>query len=398
MTTTTQIAIIEEKTKRNYAGSMNRILMILVIALGVFVLHAGRSFIIPFVVALAIFFILTIFEDLISRGIKKIISLFRKKEFSHRLNIAVGVASFVLSLSVSACMLFFFYKTITSNFNDMLSNTTKYQMLFNGKIAQFNNAVRGSQNAEYAANLTPFQQIIAIIPEAHLPIIDHKIIEKININYFINKIGSFAGKGIANSVLVLVYLLFLYLERRNFRRKIEKITALNPKFTRAQKTINEISSDLVKYFTIKAVVSAITGIICYFVMSFFKLDFAWLWAFIIFVLNFIPTIGSIVATILPSLLGLIVFDSIIDAVILAFLITAIQFSIGNVIEPKYQGDRLNLSPLMILLSLAVWGAIWGVVGMFLAVPIMVTINATLAQFETTKPLAMFFSTNGEIKD
>ena len=385
--------------RKNYAGSMNRLMIVLIIALSVFVLHAGRDFIIPFVVALAIFFILKILENLISKTIKKAVSLFCKNEFSEKANSIVSGASLILALTISVCILFFSYRAITRNFDSMLSNTTKYQMLFNGKVAQFNNAVRNSQRlSEEGANLSPFQQIIAVIPESHLPIIDHKMISQINFNNLFNKIGGFAGKGITNSVLVLVYLLFLYLERRNFRRKIDKIIERNPNFKKSQKIVNEIGGDLVKYFTIKTIVSLITACLCYLVMLFFGLDFIWLWAFIIFVLNFIPTIGSIVATILPSLLGLIVFDSVIDAVFMGIIITAIQFTIGSIIEPKFQGDRLNLSPLMILLSLAVWGAIWGVVGMFLAVPIMVTINATLAQFETTKPLAMFFSSNGEIKD
>jgi predicted PurR-regulated permease PerM len=389
---------MEEKTKRNYTGEINRLLAVLVIALGVFVLHAGRSFLIPFVVALAIFFVLTIFENLIFKAIKKIVSFFRKKEISERLSANISYAAFGLSLAISVFILFSAYKAISMNFDDMLSNTTKYQMLFNGKIAQFNNFVRSSQNPEENTNLSHFQQLFSAIPESHLPVIDYKIISQINFNYSFNKVGAFAGKGVANFMLVLVYLLFLYLERRNFRTKIEKITAKNPKFKKMQKTVNEIGGDLVKYFTIKTIVSVITAALCYFVMTFFGLDFVWLWTFTIFILNFIPTIGSIVATILPTVLGLIVFDSVIDAVLMGAIITAIQFTIGSVIEPKFQGDRLNLSPLMILLSLAVWGAIWGVVGMFLAVPIMVTINAALAQFETTKPLAMFFSSNGEIKD
>ena len=162
--------------------------------------------------------------------------------------------------------------------------------------------------------------------------------------------------------------------------------------------ISDIGKNLVGYFNIKTIASFVTAVLSYLIMSAFGLDFAWLWAAIIFALNYIPTIGSIVSTTLPCVLGIIMFDRFSDAIFMAFILTTLQFLIGNVIEPKFQGDRLNLAPIMILLSLAIWGAIWGVVGMFLAVPIMVTINAALSQFETTKPLAMLFSSTGDIKN
>lgn len=385
--------------KFDYPRSINRLLIVLIIALSIFGLHAGKNIIVPFVVSLAIFFVLTIFEKGISKIIKKIISLIIKKEIPEKLNAAVSAASFILAITISIFVLFSFYRATTSNFNDLLSNTAKYQTLFNEKIVQFNNSVKKSHKTASAnVKLSPFEQIVSVIPESHLPIIDYKIIDKINFNYLFNRIGSFAGKSVANSMLVFVYLLFLYGERRNYYKKIENITAENPKLKKMRKIIGEISSDLVKYFTIKTIASLVTAILSYCVMSFFNLDFVWLWTFLIFILNFIPTIGSIVATILPAVLGLISFNNTIDAVFMGLIITGIQFTIGSVVEPKFQGDRLNLSPLVILFSLAVWGAIWGVVGMFLAVPIMVTVNAALAQFETTRPLAMFFSSNGEIRN
>lgn len=389
-----------EGKRVDYVRSINRLLIVLVIALGVAVLYAAKTFIIPFVVALIIFFVLTNFENLISKAIKGIFSFFRKKEFSKKANYTISAVSLVLSLTISLVLLFFFYKIMSNNFDAMLSNTTKYQMLLNGKIVQFNKVVRDSHinTAEGNANISPFQQIISMIPESHLPIIDNKIINEINFSNLFNRIGGFAGKSIANSTFVFVYLLFLYGERKNFHKKIEKIRENNTKFEKLDKAVREIGNNLVGYFNIKTIVSVATAATCYPVMAYFGLDFVWLWAFMTFILNYIPTIGSIVAVIMPCILGLILFDNVIDAVFMALILTSIQFTIGSVIEPKFQGARLNLAPIMILLSLAVWGAIWGVVGMFLAVPIMVTINFALAQFETTKPLAMFFSSNGDIKD
>ncbi|MDR0303768.1 MAG: AI-2E family transporter [Chitinispirillales bacterium] len=390
---------MDEIRKIDYTRSMNRLLTILIIALGVGVLYAAKTFIIPFVVALIIFFVLINFENLISKGIKSVILFFTKKEISKRAGVAILAVSVILSLTISVFILFSFYKVISKNFDDMLANTTKYQMLFNGKIVQYNKMVMDSQKpVDDDMNFSPFQQIVSIIPESHLPIIDSKIIDEINFSNLFNKIGGFAGKSVANSALVLIYLVFLYGERVNFNKKFKKIREINPKFEKLDNIIRDIGGNLVGYFNIKTIVSFVTAALAYPVMSGFGLDFVWLWAAIIFILNYIPTIGSIVATTLPSVLGIIMFDSFIDAVFMAFILTTIQFIIGNVVEPKFQGDRLNLAPIMILLSLAIWGAIWGIVGMFLAVPIMVTINAALSQFETTKPLAMLFSSTGDIKN
>jgi len=389
----------EEKTRDNYARSINRLMIILIIALGIVGLYTARIFIIPFVVALVLFFVLIHFENLISRGLKKLLLFFKKKEFSKKAKYSISAVSFVLSLTISFFILFFSYQGISKNFDEMLSNAAKYQMRFAEKIAQFNRFVMESHvSADENANLSPLGQIISMIPEQNLPIISSKIIEGVDFNSLFNYIGGFAGKSIANSTLMAIYLLFLYGERRNFRNKMEKIRENNPKFEKFDKVIKNIRNDLIGYFNIKTIVSFVTAALCYLVMAGFGLDFVWLWAFIIFVLNYVPTIGSIIATILPSALGLILFDNLIDAVLMALIIAVIQFVIGSVIEPRFQGERLNLAPIMILLSLAIWGAIWGIVGMFLAVPIMVTINAVLSQFEATKPLAMFFSSNGDIKN
>ena len=385
--------------KIGYARSTNRLLIVLVIALAVVGLYAARALITPFIVALVILFILTHFENLISTGIKKLLSLFIKKEFSKRTIYTISTVSFVLALTISFFMLFFSYKAISKNLEDMFSDATRYQILFGYRITQFNNFMIDSHNPDGdGKSISTVRQIISMIPESHLPVIGNNIIEGIDFNHLFNTVGGFAGKSIANSTLVAIYLLFLYGERRSFHRKIEKIRQLNPKFEQLDKVIKNIRDDLIGYFNIKTIVSFITATLCYLVMFGFGLEFVWLWAFIIFILNYIPTIGSIVATILPSALGLIMFDNFVDAIFMMFSIATIQFVIGSVIEPKFQGDRLNLAPIMILLSLAIWGAIWGIVGMFVAVPIMVTINTTLSQFETTKPIAMFFSSNGDIKN
>ncbi len=131
-------------------------------------------------------------------------------------------------------------------------------------------------------------------------------------------------------------------------------------------------------------------------MKIVGLDFAEFWALLIFFLNYIPNIGAIVATAFPSLLALIQFQNWLPFIIITSALTTIQFIVGNLIEPRYLGKSLNLSPLVMLIALAVWGAIWGVIGMFLAVPITVMMIIIFAHFEKTRGLAILLSQDGLI--
>ena len=133
-------------------------------------------------------------------------------------------------------------------------------------------------------------------------------------------------------------------------------------------------------------------------MSSVGVDFAGFWAVMVFFFYYIPTVGSIMAIIAPALLTLIQFDSLTPFLIVLLVFGSIQVVTANVIEPAIMGRSLNLSPLVVIVSLVVWGTIWGVVGMFLCVPIMVVALIVLAQFEATRPVAVLLSADGRIPE
>ena len=115
------------------------------------------------------------------------------------------------------------------------------------------------------------------------------------------------------------------------------------------------------------------------------------WALLIFLLNYIPTIGSIIAVGLILLVVSIEFSSLYVFISFSVILIAVQFVMGNIIEPKFTGSGLNLSPMVILLSLAFWGSLLGIIGMFLCVPLMTIANIILMSFEKTRPAAILFS-------
>lgn len=196
--------------------------------------------------------------------------------------------------------------------------------------------------------------------------------------------------------LIVVYVLFLLLETRTFQRKLDALAADESRRENLHRIMNEIGEDIKTYVRIKTVLNVITAGLSYVVMKIAGVDFAEFWAVLIFIMNYIPSIGWVLGVVFPVLLTLIQFESVAAIATIISLMVVIPVFINNVAEPRLMGQSLNLSALVIILSLAVWGYIWGVLGMFLGVPIMVIINIVLAKFPQTRPIAVLLSANGRV--
>jgi AI-2 transport protein TqsA len=124
------------------------------------------------------------------------------------------------------------------------------------------------------------------------------------------------------------------------------------------------------------------------------LENALFWALVIFLLSYVPVIGAIAGSILPTVFALVQFSTPVPAVVILATTQIIGFVVGNIIQPRMTGDTLNLSILMVFLSLAFWGKLWGGPGTFLAVPLTVMAMIILSQFESTRWIAVMMSNNG----
>ncbi|UCG87545.1 MAG: AI-2E family transporter [Gemmatimonadota bacterium] len=173
--------------------------------------------------------------------------------------------------------------------------------------------------------------------------------------------------------LVLIFVVYLVIGRRP-SRQLGGIYA-------------EVNSKVQRYIVTKFLISATTGLLVGTILWLFGLDLALMFGVMAFLLNFIPSIGSVVATLLPIPFAIIQFDSTWAIVGVVALPGLIQLVIGNGIEPLVMGERLDLHPVTVLLSLIFWGLLWGIVGMFLAVPITAVIRIVLGRIETTRPFA-----------
>jgi predicted PurR-regulated permease PerM len=159
-----------------------------------------------------------------------------------------------------------------------------------------------------------------------------------------------------------------------------------------------IGADTRRYIGVKTLIGLFTALVSYALMKFTGLNYAEFWALVIFILNFIPSLGPYFGAAIPALFALLQFSHWFPIVQVAAGIFIIQSVIANFVEPRLMGSSLNLSPLIILASLVFWGALWGIPGMFLAVPIMSIAMIFFSYFTQTRFLAIFLSAKGQIKE
>lgn len=201
---------------------------------------------------------------------------------------------------------------------------------------------------------------------------------------------------VVSALLVIAYVAFLFVEQDHVGAKIAAMFQDEAKAGEANKLLAKISTSVRRYIWLKTIVSLLTSIGCYAVLRFQQIDFAETWALLIFALNYIPNIGSIIGVALPCLLAIVQFETLTPFFVLLTGLTLIQIAMGSVLEPLLMGKSLNMSPFAIVLSLAFWGIIWGIVGMFLSVPILVIIMIICANVPGWRWIAISLSRDGEI--
>lgn len=201
------------------------------------------------------------------------------------------------------------------------------------------------------------------------------------------------GRVMSDSFLIMLIMIFMLLEVKSFMFKAETIQKMHGY---SLKYMEKIGASIRHYLSIKTLVSILTGVFIWIWLLVLGVDYAILWGVIAFLLNYIPSIGSIIAavpTVLLALLQLGVGGMIWTAV--GYLI--VNTVMGNIIEPKVMGKGLGLSTLVVFLSLIIWGFVLGTVGMFLSIPLTISIKIMLEQNESTKWIAVLLGTGGETK-
>lgn len=221
-----------------------------------------------------------------------------------------------------------------------------------------------------------------------------ELINQLNPIRYVGALASALQTFGSGAAYVLIYFGFLIASRTGFAKKVEALYPDAQDREHAAAVFTRIRNGVERYLWIQTVTGALIAVLAWALMSALHLNSATFWAFLIFIVCFIPVIGGFIAAALPPLFALVQFVPWWPAVVLFVGLQVILFVVGNVVLPRMQRDSLNIDPVVVLLSLAFWGAIWGIVGMFLSTPLTVMGIIVLAQFPGSRWIAILLSGDG----
>lgn len=325
-----------------------------------FLLVYGEPIIVPFVIALLIWFIVKKMRNILDK------SLFIQKYIPSWLK--TGLASFVIFGGI-----FFIGQMLTANIQSLVDSYNEYI----SNIEQIAIKINEVFNINLTKELNNF-------------------VGNFNFSSYLQSLFNSLSEILGNMVMIIFYVVFLFVEESLFQNKFKLIFESNNRYDKVSGILSKIDKSMSSYISLKSLVSFLTTTLSYFIMLAIGIDSPLFWAFLIFIFNFIPSIGPILGTLLPAMFCLIQFGTFAPALIVLFGVGGVSVLVGSLVEPKLMGNTLNISPLVAIFSLALWGSIWGIIGMLLSVPITVAMIIVFSQFPSTRSIAILLSEKGKV--
>lgn len=333
---------------------------LIITALVILLLIVAEPIIVPFVIAILIWFVVKKTRNLIDK-----IGFFRQyiprwiKTLLASIVIFMGLVSVARLLIYNIEVLSFSYEDYSANINNI------------------------GHQIESLTGLDLQEQMIGALQSLE------------STDYLTGLVNSISGI-LGNMVMIIFYIIFILIEESLFEGKLKLIAEGSEHPEKSNETLSKIDRTMSRYIGLKSLIALSTATLGFFVFYFVGLDAPIFWAFLLFMFNFIPSVGPILASILPALFSLLQFGDFTAFLIIIIALTSIAVLIGNFLEPRLMGNTLNISPLVAVLSLAVWGALWGITGMLLSVPITVAMIIIFSQFPNTRSIAILLSEKGRV--
>lgn len=343
----------------NQDNTIRNCLLFLCFVVGIACLYLTRGVMTPF--ALAVFFWLII--DAFARWIDR---LSPKIPYWAALTVAILVVIF----SIVGIILI-----LANTANDVVDQAPAYEKKLTG-IFDWMAGLAGQDHLDFASLDEQFGLMDALRTMA----------------------GGFANsvQGVlSNFMMITLYVAFLFAAQNSFPKKMDDLFPDPERRLQAGKVGERIRHSIETYLGVQTVISLLQTVLSYIVMVSLGLDNALFWALVVFILNYIPIVGAIGAWAVPPIFALIQFDSTGKVFVLWAALFTIQTLISNTLQPKMMGDSMNLSAIVVILSITLWGALWGGVGAFLSAPLTVIIMIILAQFKSTHWMAVLLSSDGQ---
>ncbi len=344
---------------------LNYLAIVLLVVVVFYLLIVGESLLLPLVIAVALWYLINTLAAALGR--------LSVGKFS-----IPGPICLLLSIFTFLGLIWGLVNFLSASFGGVMEMAPVYQ----------DNLIRRLESLSL-----PFVDVGAIQGENF----GQTLIDWIDLPSYATSLAGSAAGILASSSLILIYLGFLFFEQRQFNNKISALVSNEAREKEVRGIFERIRDDIQKYISIKMFTSSLTGLLSCGLLLLMGVDFAGVWGLLIFLLNFIPTVGSIIATMFPAMIALAQSDGYYLFFMVLGGIGAFQVVIGNVIEPRLMGSSFNLSPIVILLNLALWGTIWGIPGAFLCVPFLIIFTIIMSHFPKTRPIAIILSSDGDLR-
>lgn len=347
--------LTEEKIKTPVSGIFYLVFFLSIIVAG-FILKTMASVIMPIVFAVMLSFVLFPIVKKLSRRLK----------FPWLLSTILVFALFVIALLALSSLLISSLLTITEQYPKY---ETKFMSIYTIFAENFNLEVDKSKS--FIENMWSFLKV-------------REYVQKIAVTLSTGAVSF--GKNLFSIILLAI---FLVLEMRITKRKMH--VAFGKDKEKINRIAHQIANQTVNYISIKFFISLATGLLAFFATKVIKMDFPLVWGFVAFIMNFIPYFGSLISIVITTLFAILQFapDSIAKPIFILIAMIMINLVLGNIVEPRVEGKNLDLSPFIILVSLSIWGYLWGFIGMIFAVPMTVIIKIVCENIDYLSGIAIF---------
>jgi predicted PurR-regulated permease PerM len=252
-----------------------------------------------------------------------------------------------------------------------------------------------SQLVAYTPKLNSLIAKGASLVGVHAPVTVTTLIRQLDPAKYLGPVAKGLQSFTSTAGFVLVYAGFIMASRRSFERKMVSLFRSRTERQEAAAAFLRIRNGIEQYLWVQTVTGGMIAVGSFVAMTAVGLNDAAFWAFLIFIISYIPVIGGLLGIVAPPIFALLQFDGLWQAVVLFVVLNGLGVVVGNFIYPRMQGRSLNMDPVVVLLALAFWGAIWGPAGAFLSTPLTVTVMVILAQFEGTRWIAVLLSADGD---
>ncbi|MBQ9539497.1 MAG: AI-2E family transporter [Treponema sp.] len=324
------------------------------------VLKTTASFVLPLAVSLLLSFVFYPF----CKGLKKL----------H----VPWLVSVIIILSIALVVIYFIATLLVTSLQTIVEAYPRYEQRFTSIYRTVATTLK-----------LPFDEDLSLISN---------LLNSLNIRSVLQNLAITLSTSLVSfsKVLLMIVLLvvFLLVEFNSMRMKFDIAFTSAETHEKLLKIVRNTIAEVTHYISIKFLISLMTGLLITAGTAIVHMDFPIIWGFLAFLLNFIPNFGSILSCLLTGLFALLQFYPEIGKVIyVAVMVLSVNMILGNFVEPRWEGSDLGLSPFIILVSLSLWGYIWGFVGMILAVPMMVIIKIVCENIEPLKPVAIMIGGN-----